>query len=217
MSKKKITSDEGQKQEGMKVEILDKKQIFKEGVVTTVVKKMLAKKPLERIWHEHDHKAFRFFCSHGIYLDLHFSTDKSETIDWYLIQCNGENCILCKKGHKFSRYFHIPVYRVETNDIAMLAISPSMEQTIRPLILNLLSNGERPGAFISEDDDDCTVVPFTIPPGMNLGDSVMDDFLASYPEGDFNCFRLYYYDSNGAIVGYMPNIEDLLGENGLYE
>lgn len=189
---------------------LNNNTVIRHGKLIAIAEALRAAKNLGLLPITTDPEPVILYTDAGLEIALHWWTaTKSYTF------CNGPNCIFDKLGRKNQLKFHLPVFRVLTGDIAILAISESMRPlALRPQIQNILSSGKRQGVFISRDGYDYNVDPFDITSDMDSGEEVIKNFLAAHPDGDFDVSGLYRQVSNEEMAD-IPEIANLMKIKGI--
>ena len=122
------------------------------------------------------------------------------------VQCNGDDCLLCRVGRKHDIRDLLPVYDVREQAVTILAISPSLRQrALRPQIqpvLERVASGEPPFVLILSKTGmaEFSVSTTDLPPEADNGAAVIATFLKQNEANEVDFASVFNRLSNDVIA-----------------
>lgn len=136
------------------------------------------------------------------------------------VQCNGDDCLLCRVGRKHDIRDLLPVFDVCEQAVTILAISPSLRQrALRPQIkpvLERVASGEPPFLTILSKTGmaDFSVSTADLPPTASNGAAVIATFQTQVEANEIDLATVFNRLSNN-VIAEIPDVAIFMGAKGI--
>jgi hypothetical protein len=155
--------------------------------------------------------AFVPFTSETEEVYLHYCSEPD--INGY-IQCNGDDCVLCRIGRKTDHRLLLPVYLPADSTIGILPVSPSLRPyALLPQIAPTLKAEKTMVIFVTRENAKFLISTVELKDDVDGGEGEIKRFLDEYNKGVFRLSAVYQHIENEQLKS-IPAISKMLQLKG---
>ena len=160
-----------------------------------------------------DETAIILFTPESKEVSLHYC--KESGIEGY-VQCNGDDCILCRVGRKQVKRLLLPVYLPATGTVGILPVNPLRRpHDLLPQLLNVLKSKTRQVLFVSRPSNFKYVVATSpLKDDVDSGETQIKSFLEKFNKGEVDLTAAYAIIDNEQLAA-TPEIAKMIELKGI--